>query len=77
MAFQRSVQMDATTRRTYTRPNMIDASNDIPNRFELFILGDDEKKVSEEIDTRMRPPPSNSMRNADDEQAPPTAPSSP
>jgi hypothetical protein len=57
---------------------MIDASNDIPNRFELFILGDDEKKVSEEIDTRMRPsPPVDLDAQADDEQAPLTAPSSP
>lgn len=30
----------------------IDKSNNIPHRFELFLLGDGEKKVTEEVDTR-------------------------
>lgn len=33
-------------------------SADREDRFELFILGDDEKKCSEEVDTRAHSPPS-------------------
>ena len=29
-----------------------DTSDNVGNRFELFILGDGEKKVTEEVDTR-------------------------
>ncbi|TVY91103.1 DNA-directed RNA polymerase II subunit, partial [Lachnellula willkommii] len=52
MSFYRQVAKDTTERNVYRQHNMLDNSPDYPNRFELFLLGDGEKKVAEQTDTR-------------------------
>jgi len=47
---------------------MLDSSPDLLNRFELFILGDGEKKVTEAADTRMHPTHSSISRRITDQR---------
>ena len=44
--------MNPNTPNSYRGRHMIGAEDNVQNRFELFLLGEGEKKVTEEPDTR-------------------------